>query len=76
MTTFSIAWQFESMTRIELEIESISSRVTMLISSIWVESRCWYQVFGPGQKVDIDSRLDDQSKLAKVLTSNARILRS
>jgi hypothetical protein len=40
MTTFSIAWRFESMTRIELEIESISSRVTMLISSIRVESRC------------------------------------
>ncbi len=25
MTTFSIAWRFESMTRIELEIELISS---------------------------------------------------
>ncbi len=40
MTTFSIAWRFESITRIELGIELISSWVTMLISSIWAESRC------------------------------------
>jgi len=45
MTTFSIAWRFESMTRIELEIESISSWVTILISSIWIGLQCWYQVF-------------------------------
>ena len=40
MTTFSIAWRFESITRIELEIELISSRITMLISNIRVELRC------------------------------------
>jgi len=40
MTTYSIAWRFESMTRIKLEIESILSRITMLISSIRVESQC------------------------------------
>jgi len=42
MTTFSIAWRFESMTQIELGIESISNRVTMLVSSIRAGSRCWY----------------------------------
>jgi hypothetical protein len=61
MTTFSIAWRFGSMTQIELEIESISSRVTMLVSSIRVGSRCWYRVFGPGQKVGTDSRPGGQS---------------
>ena len=35
MTTFSIAWRFES----------ISSWVTILISSIWIGLQCWYQVF-------------------------------
>ncbi len=62
ITTFSIAWRFGSMTRIELEIELVSSRVTMLVSSIWVGSRCWYRVFGSSQKVGTDSRPGGQSR--------------
>ena len=33
----------------------------MLVSSIRAGLESWYQVFGPGQKVGIDSRLNDQS---------------
>ncbi len=69
MTTFSIAWRFGSMTRIELEIKLISNWVTMLISSIWVRLRCWYRVFGLSQKVDIDSRPSDQSKSIEFIES-------
>jgi hypothetical protein len=71
MTTFSIAWRFESMTRIELGIESISSWVTMLVSSIRAGSRCWYRVFGPGQKVGTDSWPGGQSSCisSRILTS-------
>jgi len=45
ITTFSIAWQFESIIRIELEIELILSWIAILISSIWVRLQYWYQVF-------------------------------
>jgi len=34
ITTFSITWQSKSITRIKLEVKSISNWVTILISSI------------------------------------------
>jgi len=43
VTTFSIAWRSGSMTRIELGIESIPSRVTMLVPSIRAGSESWYR---------------------------------
>ncbi len=67
LTSFSIAWRVD---RVELRnrwFESISSRVTMLISSIRVGSESWYRVFGPGQKVGTDSRPGDQSTHADIL---------
>ncbi len=44
----------------------------MLISSIRVGSRCWYQVFGSGQNVGIETRPGGQSILCETYTVNAQ----
>ncbi len=46
LTSFSIAWRVDWIELKNRWLESISSRVTMLISSIRVELESWYQVFG------------------------------
>ncbi len=51
------SWEFES----SIDSRSISDRVRMLNSSIWVESEDWYQVLKLRQKIDIETRLDNQS---------------
>ena len=45
-----------------IDSRSISNRVRMLKSSIQVESEDWYQVLELSQKIDIETRFNDQSK--------------
>ena len=45
LTSFSIAWRVDRAKLRNRWLESISSWVTMLISSIWVELESWYWVF-------------------------------
>ncbi len=49
--------EFES----SIDSRSISGWVRMLKSSIQVESEDWYRVLESSQKIDIKTRLDDQS---------------
>ena len=51
--------EFES----SIDSRSISGRIRMLKPSIWVESEGWYRVLESNQKVDIETRLDDQSTI-------------
>ncbi len=44
-----------------IDLRSISGWIRMLKSSIWIESEDWYQVLESSQKIDIETRLDDQS---------------
>ncbi len=48
LTSFSIAWRVDRVESKNRWSRSISSQVTMLISSIWIRSKSWYQVFGLG----------------------------
>jgi len=51
------SWELKS----SINSKSISGWIRMLKPSIWVESEDWYQVLKSSQKINIETRLDDQS---------------